>query len=129
MQQDDTWEEEFESEELLDDNSTEREELPFIEFKDHIDEGEDNQRFFIFFSLFCAIIGAIIVVAIPAGLLFPASSGIWDLDISSRLPLLQSVAGAVIGAVIGAVVGFIMDLFFNAYRLNKKAEKEEFILH
>lgn len=129
MQQDDTWEEDFELEELLDDISSEREKLPFIKFKDHIDEGKDNQRFLIFFSLFCAIIGAIIVVAIPVELLFPTTSGIWDLDISSKLPLLQSVAGAVIGAFIGSVVGFVLDLFLNAYRLNKKDGNEEFNLH
>ena len=129
MQQDDTWEDEFEYDELLYDDSSESMKLPFIEFKDHIEEGKDNQRFVIFFSLLCAIIGAIIVVAIPVELLFPRPPGIWDPDISTKLPILQSVAGAVIGAFIGSIVGFVLDLFMNAYRLNKKEGMKELNLH
>jgi hypothetical protein len=99
--------------------------LPFIEFKDHVDEQEDNHRFLIYFSLIFAIIGAIIVVAIPVDLLFPSYPGIGDPDISSKLPLLQSVAGAVLGAFLGSAVGFILDLWVNVYRVNKKTENEE----
>ncbi|TFG09446.1 hypothetical protein EU534_02120 [Candidatus Heimdallarchaeota archaeon] len=96
--------------------------LPFIEFKDHIEEEKEDQRFQIFFSLIFAIIGAIIVVAIPIELLIPANLVIGDLDISTKLPLIQSVAGAVIGAFLGSAVGFILDLWVNSYRLNKKRE-------
>ncbi len=123
MNQNDMWEEENEFEDLA---LISKPELPFIEFKDHIEEENENQRFTIFFSLLLAIIGAIIVVAIPAELLFPGLSVIRDLDVSSKLPLLQTVAGAVLGAFIGAVVGFVIDLFLNAAnQLNKKEDKED----
>lgn len=103
----------------------EREKLPFIEFKDHVEEDKEEHRFVVFFSLILAIIGAIIVVAIPRELLFPNLVQIGDLDISSNLPLLQSVAGAVIGAFSGAVIGFILDLFINAYHFGKNEKKKE----
>ena len=103
--------------------------LPLIEFKDHVEEQDKNHRFFIYFSLIFAIIGAIIVVAIPLELLLPSLPGTGDPDISTKLPLLQSVAGAVLGAFLGSGVGFMFDLWLNAYRLNKKTEKEEINPH
>jgi len=121
MNQVDDWNDEFEPIDHQHANETYSHKLPVIKFKDNIKE-EEKKRFVIYFSLIFAIIGAIIVVAIPVEFLLPKNVGIGDLDISSKLPLLQTVAGAVIGSFVGAVIGFILDLFLNAFRLNAKTK-------
>ncbi len=93
-------------------HGSEFDELPPIEFKDHIEEDLSNYRFTLFFCLIFAIIGAV-SLAFIAPILAMTSGGLPGVAESSSILRDQSlwnpIIGGLLGAMIGSLIGWILD--------------------
>ncbi|OLS32884.1 MAG: hypothetical protein HeimAB125_04570 [Candidatus Heimdallarchaeota archaeon AB_125] len=94
--------------------------LPFIEFKDHIEEDLSNYRFTFFFCLLFAIIGAISLAFVaPIIALMIGQARIVEGGIIENYRWSNPIIGGLIGAMFGAFIGWIIESLLYSFSSDK----------
>ena len=125
MPNDEFDEEEFlnEIEDIYEYHSSEFDELPPIEFKDHIEEDLSNYRFTLFFCLLFAVIGAFSLAFIaPIITLITGPFYIVERGVIENYSMWNPIIGGLIGAMFGALIGWIIEALLHGISSDRTHE-------